>query len=212
MRYLTTQSRQASDYEWYTGDMNPLQKPWWDQEVIMFKDPNRSSIEPTSGSGSTNDGTSGTSSGSDSGSGPANQELRSQGSPPADGEMEGHQAPRYTTSARTSSGKVDVIITTGTVTFGHSVDARVSVDMLQRIAGNEAKITLNGYWVPIVIQGEGYIGRLCPHDQIPMYPGTEEDIRKINEPRTSASPGPMLTRKPSALGSTSPNFLALQVT
>jgi hypothetical protein len=64
-------------------------------------------------------------------------------------------------------GKVDVVITIRSKTFGHSVDSRISVEMLQRIAGNAEQITSEGYRVPIVTQGEGYIGCLCDHDQIP---------------------------------------------
>jgi hypothetical protein len=30
-QYLMTQSKSPSDYEWYTGNMLPLQKRWWDQ-------------------------------------------------------------------------------------------------------------------------------------------------------------------------------------
>jgi hypothetical protein len=56
---------------------------------------------------------------------------------------------------------VDIVITVGSVTFGHSVDARITADKLQRIAGNEARTTMDGYWVPIVTKGDGYIRRLC---------------------------------------------------
>jgi hypothetical protein len=59
--------------------------------------------------------------------------------------------------------------------------------MLQRTAGNEAQMTFKGYWVPVVTPGEGYNGRLCPHDHILVYPGRQEDIDKINEPRTTSS-------------------------
>jgi hypothetical protein len=111
------------------------------------------------------------------------------------------------------SGKVDVVITVGSITFGHNVDAHVSVDMLQRIAGNEARMTLKGYWVPIIIRGEGYVGRLCPHDQILMYPGAQEDIDKIRWPRTTSSAGiapvPRRTVDQASIG---PNFLTRQLT
>jgi hypothetical protein len=65
-RYLQTQSKEASRYELFTGDMNPLKKPWWDQEVIVFRDPNRSSIEPAA-TGSSSAG--GDASGANPGSG-----------------------------------------------------------------------------------------------------------------------------------------------
>jgi hypothetical protein len=96
--------------------------------------------------------------------------------------------------------------------FGHSVVARVSVDMLQRIAWNEAKMTLKGYWVPIVVPGEGYIRRLYPHDHILMYPGTEEDVRKINEPRTTSSSGVVsVPARKLTPGSIETSFLTQQV-
>jgi hypothetical protein len=104
-----------------------------------------------------------------------------------------------------------VVIAIGSKTFGHSVDSRVSVDMLQRIAGREAQITLEGYWGPVVIEGEGYIGCLCPHDGILMYPGTQADIDQINDPRTSSSSSglsvPKSKRTPGTIG---PNFLTQQ--
>jgi ribonuclease HI len=59
--------------------------------------------------------------------------------------------------------------------------------MLQRISGTAAHVTLDGYWVPMVIKGEGRIGCLCPHDEIELRPGTQADIDQIVEPRTSAS-------------------------
>jgi hypothetical protein len=33
------------------------------------------------------------------------------------------------------------------MTFGHSVDSKISVEMLRKIAGNVAPLTLEGYWV-----------------------------------------------------------------
>jgi hypothetical protein len=52
-------------------------------------------------------------------------------------------------------GKVDVVITVGTVTFGYSVDAHITEDKLQRIAGNVAKMALEGCWVAIATKGDG---------------------------------------------------------
>jgi hypothetical protein len=135
------------------------------------------------------DDASGTGSGSNSGSGVGPKPLGSpdQSTVLLDGTPEGHHAPHYTTSTRRPQAKVDVVITIGSKTFGHSVDSRVSVDMLQRIAGNEAQVTLEGYWVPIVVKGEGYIGCLCPHDEIMVYPGTQSDIDRINQARTTSA-------------------------
>jgi hypothetical protein len=62
------------------------------------------------------------------------------------------------------------VITLGTFTFGHSVDSLITVEKLQRLAGNAAQLTLNGYWVPIAIRGEGTIGCLRPHDEIELSP------------------------------------------
>jgi hypothetical protein len=42
-------------------------------------------------------------------------------------------------------------------------------------------MTLEGYWVAMVIEGEGYLGRLCSHDHVLLYPATEEDVEKITE-------------------------------
>jgi hypothetical protein len=100
-------------------------------------------------------------------------------------EPDGHDAPPYTTSTGKSQGKVDVIITIGAITFGHSVDSRITVEDLQRLASNAAQLTLEGYWVPVGTKGEAYIGCLCSQDEILVYPSTQEDIGRINEPRTN---------------------------
>jgi hypothetical protein len=87
-QFLRIQPKQADGYEWYTGDMHQLQKPWRDQEVVVFKDPNRSSIEPKPPSSrKSNDDTTGARSGSGSGSrpDPTTPELPGQGSLSADG-------------------------------------------------------------------------------------------------------------------------------
>lgn len=75
---------------------------------------------------------------------------------------------------------MDVEIIVGNKSFGHSVDARVTVEMLQRIAGNGLQIILEGYWVPVVITGEGRVGRLQSGDKVLMQPATDEDIERIN--------------------------------
>jgi hypothetical protein len=96
----------------------------------------------------------------------------------------------------------------GTIAFGRSVDSRITVEELQRLAGNQPKMTLQGYWVPIVTDGEGHIGCLCSQDQILMYHGTQADIEKVNQPRMSASiaaPAPKKKITPEPVGT---NFLA----
>jgi hypothetical protein len=100
-----------------------------------------------------------------------------------------------------------VIITIGSKTFGHSLDSGVSVDMLQRIAENQAKMTLKGYWVPVVVKGEGYIGCLCPNYEILFYPASQVDIDKVNQPRTSSSSGMTQAPRPKlAQGTIGQNF------
>jgi hypothetical protein len=47
-RYLERRPKEASYDKWYSGDMHPLEEPWWDQEIVIVKDPNRSSTEPVS--------------------------------------------------------------------------------------------------------------------------------------------------------------------
>jgi hypothetical protein len=59
----------------------------------------------------------------------------------------GYHAPHHPTSTRGPQGKGGVSITMGSVTFGYGVNSRITVEMLQRIAGNEAKVTLEGYCV-----------------------------------------------------------------
>jgi hypothetical protein len=100
---------------------------------------------------------------------------------------------------------VDVVVTIGSKTIGHSVDSRISVEILQKIAENEAQMTLDGYFVPILTKGEGYIGCLCPHYEIFMYPGKQVDIDKVNQPRTSSTSGivppPSKRLTPASVGS-----------
>jgi hypothetical protein len=104
-----------------------------------------------------------------------------------------------------------VEIAIGGETFGHSVDSRVSVEMLQKIAENATQTTLSVYWVPIVTEWEGYIGCLCPHDKILMYPGTQSDIDRINQPRTTAASGtPPAPRRNLTPASTETNSMARQ--
>jgi hypothetical protein len=67
------------------------------------------------------------------------------------------------------------------------------VEYLRRLAGNASQLTLEGYWVLVVTKGDGYIGCLCSQDDILIYPGTQEDIDRINEQRTTA--GPRMTPK-----------------
>jgi hypothetical protein len=42
-------SKKATDYHWFTGEQNELKKPWFDQEKILFMDPQRPSIMTTTG-------------------------------------------------------------------------------------------------------------------------------------------------------------------
>jgi hypothetical protein len=111
---LKTQSKRAEDYEWYTNDQYPLKKPWYDQEIVVFRDPNRSSTVPVNSWEEQNDSSKpgpnfGPSAG---GSGSAAQPPASGYSssvPPAAGsEGEGHNAPSYTRSTRRPQGSVDV--------------------------------------------------------------------------------------------------------
>jgi hypothetical protein len=55
---------------------------------------------------------------------------------------------------------------------------------------------VKGYWVPVVMKGEGHIGCPCPHDEILMYPWTQTDIDRINQPHTSSTSGPAPVSKP----------------
>jgi hypothetical protein len=186
-RYLKGRPKKPTAYEWFTRDMHPLQKPWFDQEIAVFRDPNQSSTTPIAAPAPpSSDGFSGSRPGlsSGSGAGPSAGPSASTGPDQAADLDEGHHAPPYPTSARRPYGKVDVVITVGAMTFGHSVDSRVTVEMLQRIARNVAQSAIEGYWIPIVTRGEGTIGCLCPHDEILIYPGTQEDIDRINEPCT----------------------------
>jgi hypothetical protein len=84
--------------------------------------------------------------------------------------------------------------------------------MLQKIAWNEAKRTLIGHWVPIITSGDGYMGCLCPHDEILMYPGTQEDIDRINQPLTSPTSGaaPLIAPKKYVPATVKQNFMAMQ--
>jgi hypothetical protein len=43
---LKNQPKRAEKYEWYAKDMFPLKKPWYDQEIVVFRDPNGSSTAP----------------------------------------------------------------------------------------------------------------------------------------------------------------------
>jgi hypothetical protein len=91
------------------------------------------------------------------------------------------------------------------------VDSKITVEKLQRLAGNAAHLTLNGYWVPTVIRGEGKIGCLCFQDEIELRPGTQEDIDQIVEPRTSACPPTRPTPKDQLRpGSVETNYMGQQ--
>jgi hypothetical protein len=85
--------------------------------------------------------------------------------------------------------------------------------MLQRIAGNAAHVTLEGYWVPVVVNGEGRIGNLCSQDEIELRPATQADIDQIVDPRTTADaalpsgPSPKTHLKPGTVGN---NYLEQQ--
>jgi hypothetical protein len=84
--------------------------------------------------------------------------------------------------------------------------------MLQRIAGNATQTTFEGYWVPIVVEGEDRIGTLCSQDRICFCPATSEDIRKITDPRTLARTDDAQTEPPAVVSRTmKPNYLAQQV-
>jgi ribonuclease HI len=87
------------------------------------------------------------------------------------------------------------VISLGTFTFGYSVDSRITVDKFQKLAGNAAQLTLEGYWIPVLVRGEGTVGCLYPHDEIEIRAGTQEDIDRIVAPRTSASPPTRSTPK-----------------
>jgi hypothetical protein len=78
----------------------------------------------------------------------------------------------------------DIVIMVGPVTFGHSVDSRITEDKLQRIAGSEAKMNLEGYRIAIVRSGAGHIRCLSSRDHVLIYPGTAQDVARIDEPRT----------------------------
>jgi hypothetical protein len=41
--FMRSRPRDPLKYEWFAGDARPLQKPWHDQEIVTFKDPNQSS-------------------------------------------------------------------------------------------------------------------------------------------------------------------------
>jgi hypothetical protein len=81
--------------------------------------------------------------------------------------------------------------------------------MLQKIAGHEAQMTLDGSWVPIVTDGEGHIDCLCPHDEILMYPSTQADVERINQARTTSAASAMPKRQ-LAPASISTNFMSQQ--
>jgi ribonuclease HI len=85
--------------------------------------------------------------------------------------------------------------------------------MLQRIAGNAAHVTLDGYWIPTVINGEGKIGCLCPHDEIELRPGTQAEIDQIVDPRTTADAALPTRSTPKSLlspGTVENNYLGQQ--
>jgi hypothetical protein len=181
-------SKKATDYRWFTGNENVLKKPWYDQEIILFKDPQRPSYEKKSKVAT--DGTPTGTGNSDplDQSGPA-------GSPPAgpSGDSksgpEGFEAPPYTTSTRRSSGRVDIVYECAGREIGDNVDANITESLLQIRAGNLLKLTLSWYWTAIVSSGKGRIGALLSGDHMSLQPGTSEDIQPIVQPRTSASSG-----------------------
>jgi hypothetical protein len=207
LAHLKSRPKEASSYEWFTGESLPLQKPWHDQERILFREPNQPSTTPINAPlpPSAEDGSSSGNGKGPGSSAPGPGPKPSSSSGQADS-VDGHHAPPYTTSTRKSHGQVDVTITLGTFTFGHSVDSKISAEMLQRIAGNAAHVTLEGYWIPVVINGEGRIGNLCPHDEIELRPGSQAEIDQIINPRTNAN-APLPTNpfskthlKPGSLG------------
>jgi hypothetical protein len=143
-------SLHTDEYEWYRGNELAIRKPWVDQDVITFKDPNRSAIEPRSDGPAADDGESG----SDGTNGTDASRSEDTGATGGQGTSKkttpSGQSPRRTTSTRTSSGKTNIIITIGNHTFGYSVDARITEDALQKITGHGLRMTSEGYWVAMV--------------------------------------------------------------
>jgi hypothetical protein len=83
------------------------------------------------------------------------------------------------------------------------------VEDLQRLAGNASQLTLEGYCVPIVTKGDGYIACLCSQDEILIYPGSQEEIDRVVELRTTS--GPLMTPKASLRpGHVKQNYLGTQ--
>jgi hypothetical protein len=124
----------ADQYEWCRVNELPIRKPREEFDVVAFRDPNRSSIEPPQAGPDRHDDTSGTD--TNDAANPPNPVYPEVPQGPTAIAAELGQAPRHTTSTRTSSGKVDATIPVGEHSFGDSVDARITEEALQRIAGH----------------------------------------------------------------------------
>jgi hypothetical protein len=220
-------SARESDYLWFTGNENQLQFPWFDQETILFKDPQRPSIglvgadEPDGPSFGPNAPESQDSlppappSTPPSASSPplGNASAASSVTGPATGPSEPvpFVAPHNEVSTVSSKGKVSIHFECQGREIGISVLAAITEEMIQRSVANEMKMNLDGYWVATVMGGR--IGALLDGDRVALHSATAEDIQRPAQPRTVATAEPRKKkedRRDLRPGTTSTNWLALQ--
>jgi hypothetical protein len=119
-------------WEWASNS-----EPWAEFDIIEFRDPQRSSIRPSS-DGSSADSSS--SSAKQGGSAPP-PDSGDTGSPQSSTSTE--QGPEYDVSTRKASGKVDVTIEVEGEVSCCAIDAITTEDMFQKIAGHELGLTLS---------------------------------------------------------------------
>jgi ribonuclease HI len=199
-------STRESDYLWFTGNDNDLVTPWYDQETVVVKDPERPSIGPV-----VTDELDGPSFGPDPpGSGGPTPPRPPGPSPPSAsgnqsimGEDSGSgpapfHVPHYDGSTTPSKGPVDVKFWCQGKAIVINMQGDVAEDMSQRRVANKMRINLFGYWVASVIEGRGRIGAFQTGDHVELTPATLADLRQATKERTTAEKDPKKKKKKNA--------------